>query len=127
MTVHKSQGSRFRRVIVPVQASRILDRTLIYTAVTRATDQVVLVGAGDVLRRADGSRGRRVLPRTLLCAVLSSRGYLALARLRRPPTSAVFSGMEGSRIVGRAYRDRRNAQLLGTGYTQRRVRLVKSV
>lgn len=43
---------QFRRVIVPVQSSRILDRTLIYTAVTRATEQVVLVGDPDVLRRA---------------------------------------------------------------------------
>ena len=52
MTVHKSQGSQFRRVIVPVQRSRILDRTLIYTAVTRATEQVVLVGDAGVLAKA---------------------------------------------------------------------------
>lgn len=52
MTVHKSQGSQFKRVIVPVQRSRILDRTLIYTAITRATDQVVLVGNVDVLAKA---------------------------------------------------------------------------
>lgn len=49
MTVHKSQGSQFQRVIVPVQRSRILDRTLIYTAVTKATDQVVLIGDAGVL------------------------------------------------------------------------------
>ncbi|MBJ3784191.1 AAA family ATPase [Devosia sediminis] len=52
MTVHKSQGSQFKRVIVPVQRSRILDRTLIYTAVTRATDQVVLIGDTKGLRMA---------------------------------------------------------------------------
>lgn len=52
MTVHKSQGSQFKRVIVPVQRSRILDRTLIYTAVTRATEQVVLVGDVDVMAKA---------------------------------------------------------------------------
>ncbi len=44
ITVHKAQGSQFRRVVVPVFPSRILDRTLVYTAVTRATEQVVLVG-----------------------------------------------------------------------------------
>lgn len=40
ITVHKSQGSQFRRVIVPVRKSRLLDRTFIYTAVTRAQVQV---------------------------------------------------------------------------------------
>lgn len=44
ITVHKSQGSQFKRVIVPIRESRLLDQTLIYTAVTRGVDQVVLVG-----------------------------------------------------------------------------------
>ncbi|MDQ3059158.1 MAG: ATP-dependent RecD-like DNA helicase [Pseudomonadota bacterium] len=44
ITVHKAQGSQFTRVIVPIGQSRLLDQTLIYTAVTRGVDQVVLVG-----------------------------------------------------------------------------------
>jgi exodeoxyribonuclease V alpha subunit len=36
ITVHKSQGSQFLRVIVPIARNRMLDRTLIYTALTRA-------------------------------------------------------------------------------------------
>ena len=44
ITVHKSQGSQFKRVVVPVRQSRLLDQTLIYTAVTRGIEQVVLVG-----------------------------------------------------------------------------------
>ncbi|TXH34857.1 MAG: hypothetical protein E6Q92_12625 [Burkholderiaceae bacterium] len=44
ITVHKAQGSQFKRVIVPIRPSRLLDQTLIYTAVTRGIDQVVLVG-----------------------------------------------------------------------------------
>jgi exodeoxyribonuclease V alpha subunit len=44
ITVHKSQGSQFKRVIVVLSASRILDRTLVYTAITRGVEQVVLVG-----------------------------------------------------------------------------------
>ncbi|WP_279479468.1 AAA family ATPase [Aureimonas sp. SK2] len=52
MTVHKAQGSQFPRVIVPVVASRILDRSLIYTAITRASEQVVLVGDPNVLEKA---------------------------------------------------------------------------
>lgn len=49
ISVHKAQGSQWPLVIVPVYRSRILDRTLIYTAVTRASEQVVLVGDRDVL------------------------------------------------------------------------------
>lgn len=44
ITCHKSQGSQFRRVIVPVTRNRLLDRTLLLTAVSRAQEQVVLVG-----------------------------------------------------------------------------------
>ena len=44
ISVHKSQGSQWRRVIIPVFKSRILDRTLIYTAITRASEQVIIVG-----------------------------------------------------------------------------------
>ena len=44
MTIHKSQGSEFCEVIVvlPESASPILTRELIYTAVTRARDKVVI-------------------------------------------------------------------------------------
>lgn len=44
ITVHKGQGSQFKRVIVPIRMSRLLDQALIYTAVTRGVEQVVLVG-----------------------------------------------------------------------------------
>jgi exodeoxyribonuclease V alpha subunit len=44
ITVHKAQGSQFYRVVIPVTKSRLLDRTLIYTALTRAVEQVVFVG-----------------------------------------------------------------------------------
>ena len=39
-------------MIVPIYRSRILDRTLIYTAATRASEQVVLVGDRDVFKTA---------------------------------------------------------------------------
>ncbi|MDP1594599.1 MAG: AAA family ATPase [Gallionella sp.] len=62
ITVHKSQGSQFRRIIVPIRESRLLDQTLIYTAVTRGIDQVVLVGdvqAALTAIRAPASAARR--------------------------------------------------------------------
>ena len=52
ITTHKAQGSQFETVIVPVTDSRILDRTLLYTALTRATRRVVLVGDPVVIRDA---------------------------------------------------------------------------
>lgn len=52
ISIHKAQGSQFRRVIIPVFTSRLLDRTLIYTALTRATEQVVLLGDAEALRLA---------------------------------------------------------------------------
>lgn len=44
ISIHKAQGSAFRRVIVPIVRTRMLDRTMIYTAITRAIETVVLVG-----------------------------------------------------------------------------------
>jgi exodeoxyribonuclease V alpha subunit len=52
ITVHKSQGSQFKRVIVPVRKSRVLDRTFVYTAITRAQVQVILVGDVEAVRNA---------------------------------------------------------------------------
>ena len=39
-------------MVIPVFPSRLLDRTLIYTALTRATEQVVLVGDREALEAA---------------------------------------------------------------------------
>jgi exodeoxyribonuclease V alpha subunit len=47
ITVHKAQGSQFKRVIVPLVKTRLLDRTLIYTALTRGMEQVVFIGDRD--------------------------------------------------------------------------------
>lgn len=44
ISVHKAQGSQFRRVAVAVTPSRILDHALVYTALTRGIEQVVFLG-----------------------------------------------------------------------------------
>lgn len=44
ITCHKAQGSQFRRVAIPLVRSRLLDHSLIYTALTRGVEQVVFVG-----------------------------------------------------------------------------------
>ncbi len=51
ITVHKSQGSEYPCVIIPLYscAPMLLTRNLLYTAVTRASKMVVLVGKAEVL------------------------------------------------------------------------------
>ena len=53
LSVHKSQGSEFPVVIMPVIGGppMLLTRNLLYTAMTRARELVVLVGSEDVIRR----------------------------------------------------------------------------
>ena len=68
MTVHKSQGSQFdtAAVVLPEPRSQILTRELLYTAVTRAREELVLVGSEEAIRaavarpiaRASGLRSR---------------------------------------------------------------------
>ena len=52
VTVHKSQGSEYPFVIIPVYNAPplLLVRNLLYTAVTRAQRMVILVGREDVIR-----------------------------------------------------------------------------
>jgi exodeoxyribonuclease V alpha subunit len=54
MTVHKSQGSQFdtAAVLLPDPASPILTRELLYTAVTRARRELILVGTEESIRTA---------------------------------------------------------------------------
>jgi exodeoxyribonuclease V alpha subunit len=67
MTVHKSQGSQYQAVafMLPSAESRVLTRELLYTAVTRARDRLIVVGPEGSIRsaierpitRASGLRG----------------------------------------------------------------------
>ncbi len=52
VTVHKSQGSEYPMIIVPMYACApmLLARNLLYTAVTRAQSMVVLVGRADIVK-----------------------------------------------------------------------------
>lgn len=54
MTIHKSQGSQFKQVsvVLPPLGSPLLTRELLYTAVTRASDSVLIVGTEDAIRAA---------------------------------------------------------------------------
>lgn len=68
MTIHKSQGSQFGTVavVLPDAGSAMLTRELLYTAVTRARERVMIVGDEEAVRaavtrstgRASGLAGR---------------------------------------------------------------------
>lgn len=53
ITVHKSQGSEYPVVIIPMYscAPMLMARNLFYTAVTRAKNMVILVGRSDIPRK----------------------------------------------------------------------------
>lgn len=78
LTVHKAQGSQWPRVIVPITGNRLLDRTLVYTALTRTQTQVILVGDEAAARRAvvapPRANSRRTgLGASLVCLLDASR------------------------------------------------------
>ena len=68
MTIHKSQGSQFATaaVLLPEPDSRLLSRELLYTALTRARERLIVVGSEEALAtsierpiaRASGLRDR---------------------------------------------------------------------
>ena len=74
VSIHKSQGSEFPAVVIPILTQHyvMLQRNLLYTAVTRARELVVLVGD----RRAIGIavRNNRIAHRNTRLAELLSAG-----------------------------------------------------
>ncbi len=62
LTVHKSQGSEYRAVIISVLkgAPSLMTRSVLYTAVTRARELLIIVGDNDVLcHMAENDRVQR--------------------------------------------------------------------
>jgi exodeoxyribonuclease V alpha subunit len=81
ISVHKSQGSEYRAVIIPILSQHyvLLQRNLIYTAVTRGKDLVVMVGSRKAL--AIGVKNNKILMRyTYLAERLAES-----AKNRQPP------------------------------------------
>jgi len=66
-TIHKSQGSEYPVVIIPIlkEAYIMLQRNLIYTAITRAKEKVIIVGQREAfftaIHRADVAKRNTVL------------------------------------------------------------------
>lgn len=76
ITVHKSQGSEYPVIIIPIYSytPRLLTRNLLYTAVTRAQKMVILVGRASVVA-AMVENVRQVNRYTGLCYMLAPDKY----------------------------------------------------
>lgn len=78
MSVHKAQGSEYRAVVMPIltQHYMLLQRNLLYTAVTRAKELVVLVGSKKAI--AIAARNNKIAQRNSRLALrLSGPGTAA--------------------------------------------------
>lgn len=62
MTVHKSQGSEFDRVlfVLPDRDTPVLTRELVYTAITRAREEILVWTDEDIFEKAVSRRTRRL-------------------------------------------------------------------
>jgi exodeoxyribonuclease V alpha subunit len=103
-TVHKAQGSQWRRVIVPVTDSRLLDRTLLYTAITRAQVQVIMVGDREAARlktkAPPKAQGRMVgLDLTLARLLEAAQSAAETAAKGYPQTSPDSPAFSATRAV----------------------------
>ncbi len=78
MTVHKSQGNEFPAVVMPVYPgpSQLMYRNLLYTAVTRARELLILAGTRQALA-AMVENNRRTRRYSALCRLLLGEGVEA--------------------------------------------------
>ena len=76
ISIHKSQGSEFKAVIVPVVKSYtiMLKRKLLYTAITRAKEKLYIVGDFQAYKRGVLNKDieRKTLLKTFLQEELSA-------------------------------------------------------
>ena len=61
MTIHKSQGSEYKHVLIPIplQESALLSKGLLYTAVTRASERVTLYSSPQQLKQISANKTER--------------------------------------------------------------------
>ena len=92
LTVHKSQGSEFRKVFVVLPKNcRLLSRELVYTALTRSREQLVLLIEGDDatvffdLTRPERSETARRNTNLFQGVIRVDRRHCALRRASHPP------------------------------------------
>ncbi|MGR5066430.1 ATP-dependent DNA helicase [Photobacterium sp. DNB22_13_2] len=73
MTLHKAQGSQFPRIIIIVPKSRLVDRAWLYTAVTRAENEVHIIGDEDVIREVIEAPSHTSTRNTMMAKLIESK------------------------------------------------------
>ncbi|MET0105544.1 MAG: ATP-dependent RecD-like DNA helicase [Sedimenticola sp.] len=71
ITLHKAQGSQFKRVIVGLSETSMIDRAWIYTAITRAEAELHIVGPKERLHKAITSMSAHHIRKTHLHNLLA--------------------------------------------------------
>ena len=84
ITIHRSQGSEYPFIIIPIHESQqpMLSRELLYTAITRGQQMVVLIGSRRALEMAVENTVRGKLQTCLkqaLVETMSARGAARIA------------------------------------------------
>tara|TARA_B110000211_G_scaffold136954_1_gene156689 strand:- start:1380 stop:3623 length:2244 start_codon:yes stop_codon:yes gene_type:complete len=80
ITVHKAQGSQFKRIIIVLTNDSMLDRSWLYTAITRAESYVDIVGPKSKLLRAIGTTSKATKRSTNLQELLN-RNFVKLNQI----------------------------------------------
>lgn len=73
MTLHKTQGSQVPRVIIALTESQLIDRSWVYTAITRSESEVHIVGAKSTFARAVIKESAHHMRKTYLRELLSDQ------------------------------------------------------
>ena len=92
VSIHRSQGSEYPCVVVPLTMSAwmMLQRNLLYTAVTRAKRIVVLVGSKRALAKAVRTQG-------------AGRRYTALTQRLRQGRTGAGAAARGASVASRQW------------------------
>lgn len=85
MSIHKSQGSEFKVVILPItrQGGRLLQRNLVYTAITRSKSKLIMLGEIAAFEYAVKNQG--TMRRTYLVERFEDSGPKTNQILSSPP------------------------------------------
>ncbi|MGT2926101.1 SF1B family DNA helicase RecD2 [Streptococcus cuniculipharyngis] len=97
MSIHKSQGSEFPVIILPLtsQSGRMLQRNLIYTAITRAKSKLVLLGewtAFDYAVKQEGTQRKTYLKERFLPELIPTESKTYPQDVDKPVGNDPISG-----------------------------------
>jgi len=87
VSIHKSQGSEFDTVIIPISSEHnfILNKSLVYTAITRGKSKVYLIGERNVFRRVilNKTKGLRYTDLQNQLKIQELHSYIGIKKLTK--------------------------------------------